>query len=135
MVPIRERLRRLFAHMKLRAVDYLAVLISLLAVGGFSLYAYAGRAGAGEVVIEASGSQWIYPLNNDRRETVKGPLGETIVRIRDGKAMVEDSPCPDKLCVNMQAISKPGQWIACLPNGVFVRVRGTSSGKIDDISY
>jgi hypothetical protein len=121
--------------MKLRAVDYLAVLISLIAIGGFSLYAYAGRAGAGEVVIEASGSQWIYPLQRDRRETVRGPLGETVVAIQDGSARVVDSPCPDKLCVQMPAISRPGQWIACLPNRVFVRVRGTSVEKIDDITY
>lgn len=121
--------------MKLRAVDYLAVLISLIAIGGFSLYAYTGRAGAGEVVIEASGSQWIYPLQSDRRETVRGPLGETVVAIQDGSARVVDSPCPDKLCVQMPAISRPGQWIACLPNRVFVRVRGTSVEKIDDITY
>jgi hypothetical protein len=121
--------------MKLRAVDYLAIMISLLAIGGFSLSAYAGRERTGEVVIEASGTQWIYPLDEDRRESVKGPLGNTIVVIRGGSASVEDSPCPDKLCVHMPAISRPGQWIACLPNGVFVRVRGTRSEKIDDISY
>jgi hypothetical protein len=66
---------------------------------------------------------------------VKGPLGETVVVISGGKARVEDSPCPDKLCVHMPAISKPGQWIACLPNRVFVRVRGSSGEKIDDLSY
>ena len=121
--------------MKLRAVDYLAVLISLLAIGGFSLYAYAGRSGAGEAVIEASGSQWIYSLNSDRRETVTGPLGVTVIAIQGGRAMILDSPCPDKLCVHMPAVSKPGQWIACLPNRVFVRIRGTSGEKIDDISY
>jgi hypothetical protein len=121
--------------MKLRAVDYLAVLISLLVVGGFSLYAYTGRAGTAEVVIEASGSQWIYPLEPVRKETVMGPLGETVIAIENGRAAVVDSPCPDKLCVHMPAISKPGQWIACLPNRVFVRVRGTSGEKIDDISY
>jgi hypothetical protein len=121
--------------MKLRVVDYLAVSLSLLAIGGFALYAYAGRDRHGEVVIEASGAQWIYPLDINRRESITGPLGSTIVVIVDGKALVEDSPCPDKLCVHMPAISRPGQWIACLPNRVFIRVRGTSGEKIDDVSY
>ncbi len=111
------------------------ILTALLVIGGFSLYAYGGRNTAGDVVIEASGSQWIYPLDVDRREAVPGPLGKTIVVIGGGKAWVEDSPCPDKLCVHMPAISRPGQWIACLPNRVFVRVRGSSDQSVDIISY
>jgi hypothetical protein len=35
----------------------------------------------------------------------------------------------------MPAISQPGQWIACLPNRVFVRVKGNNGQKIDEISY
>ena len=121
--------------MKPRLFDYLAIAISLLAISGFSVYAYAGRNKSGDVVIEASNAQWIYPLDVDRTEVVKGPKGDTIVIIREGKAFVEDSPCPDKLCVHMPAISQPGQWIACLPNRVFVRVNGNIGQKIDEISY
>jgi hypothetical protein len=121
--------------MKLRPLDFIAILLSIIAIAGFSVYAYSGRNKTGDVVIEASGQQWIYPLSADRREIVKGPIGATIVVIRDGKAFVEDSPCPDKLCVHMPAISKPGQWIACLPNKVFVRVRGNSGQGIDQLSY
>ncbi len=121
--------------MKLRPLDYLALCFALLVIGGFSIYAYSGRNSSADIVIEASGSQWIYPLDVDRRELVRGPLGDTVVVIRGGKASVEDSPCPDKLCVHMPAISKPGQWIACLPNRVFVRVRGSSDRTIDSVSY
>ena len=121
--------------MKLRIFDALAVSLSLVAIAAFSVYAYSGRTSSAEVVIEASGSQWIYPLSVDRQEAVRGPLGDTIVVIRSGKAFVQDSPCPDKLCVHMPAISRPGQWIACLPNKVFVRVRGTSGEQVDDLSY
>ena len=121
--------------MKLKAFDYLAISLSLLVVGGFSVYAYAGRASTGDIVIEASGTRWIYPLNVDRTEMVKGPIGDTVVVIAGGKAFVQDSPRPDKLCVHMPAISRPGQWIACLPNRVFVQVRGTSDQTVDQLSY
>jgi hypothetical protein len=121
--------------MKLKALDFLALLISVFVIGAFSISAYAGKDTARDVVIEASGSQWIYPLNVDRRESVRGPLGETIVIIKGGSAFVEDSPCPDKLCVRMPAVSRPGQWIACLPNRVFVRVRGSSGQDVDDLSW
>jgi hypothetical protein len=121
--------------MKIKALDLLAILVSLLVIGGFSVAAYAGKDTARDVVIEASGAQWIYPLNQDRQERVPGPLGDTTVVVKDGRAYVEDSPCPDKLCVHMPSISKPGQWIACLPNRVFVRVRGDSGQDIDQLSW
>jgi len=121
--------------MKLKALDFLAIALSLLAVGGFSISAYAGKDTARDVVIEASGTEWIFPLNIDREETVKGPLGDTLVVIKGGRAFVEDSPCPDKLCVHMPAISRASQWIACLPNRVFVRVRGGSGQDVDGLSY
>jgi hypothetical protein len=121
--------------MKLRLLDYLAIILSIAVVGGFSVFAYAGKGRGGDVVIEAGGERWIYTLAADRREEVRGPLGTTVVVIREGKAAVVDSPCPDKLCVHMPAVSKPGQWIACLPNRVFVRVRGTDAQKTDDTAY
>jgi hypothetical protein len=121
--------------MKLRPLDYLSIALSVVIVGAFSVFAYAGKGKTGDVVIEAGGERWIYSLAADRREEIPGPLGTTIVRIRAGKAAVIDSPCPDKLCVHMPAVSKPGQWIACLPNRVFVRVRGADLGETDDTAY
>jgi hypothetical protein len=121
--------------MKPRPFDYLAIAISLALVAGLSVYAYAGRGRRGEVRVEASGTQYVYPLSEERRVPVQGPLGVTVVVIRGGKAAVEDSPCPDKLCVHMAAISMPGQWIACLPNKVFVRVAGVTGEQVDDSSY
>jgi hypothetical protein len=121
--------------MRLRPFDCLAVLLSVAVVGAFSVYAYAGKGRTGDVVIEAAGERWIYSLASNRREEVRGPLGTTTVVIRDGKAAVVDSPCPDKLCIHMPPVSRPGQWIACLPNRVFVRVRGTDGQQIDDTAY
>ncbi len=121
--------------MKLKLLDISAIVLSLLVIGGFSVAAYSGRASAKDVVIEASGTRWIYPLGSDREEHIPGPLGDTIVVIHGGKAFVQDSPCPDKLCVHMPAVSEPGQWIACLPNRVFVRVKGGSATDVDQLSY
>jgi hypothetical protein len=121
--------------MKLRFFDYVAVAVSLAIVAAISFYAYAGRSRRGEVRVEAAGTHYVYPLGEERRVSVQGPLGATIVVVRGGKASVEDSPCPDKLCVHMAAISKPGQWIACLPNKVFVRVTGAADEQVDDSSY
>ena len=121
--------------MKPKLLDILAILLSLLVVTGLSVSAWPRPGASADVVIEASGQRWIYPLGTDRTERVPGPRGDTTVVIRGGRAFVEDSPCPDKLCVRMPAISQPGQWIACLPNRVMVRIRGTSGAQVDQLSY
>lgn len=121
--------------MKLKILDVSAIVASLLVIGGFSVAAWSAKSAARDVVIEASGARWIYPLEADREVRVPGPLGDTRIVIQGGKAYVQDSPCPDKLCVHMPAISQPGQWIACLPNRVFVRVRGGSGQDVDELSY
>ncbi len=121
--------------LRLRLFDVVAILVALAAIGGFSLLAYSGGSGPAEVVIEASGSRWIYPLGEDRTVSAHGPIGETIVVIGGGKAFVKDSPCPDKLCVLSGAISRPGQWVACLPNKIMVSIRGGSEQSVDVTSF
>lgn len=121
--------------MKLRAFDYLAIILSAAVVAVAAWFAYSGRSRPGDVVVEAPGAEWIYPLSADRQLAVEGPLGATVVVISGGAARVADSPCPDKLCVAMAAVSKPGQWIACLPNRVFVRVRGRAAEEVDDSAW
>ena len=120
--------------MKIKALDFLAILLSLLVIGAFSLSAYAGRDAAQDVVIEGPGGRWIYPLNVDRQERVTGPLGDTIVTIKEGRAFVEDSPCPDKLCVHMPAISRGS--VDCVPAQPRIRAgQGGSGQDIDELSY
>jgi hypothetical protein len=119
---------------KLRALDYAAIVVSLAAVAAFSLFAYSGSSGS-ELIIEASGSTWIYPLDETRTVRIHGPLGETIIEIGGGKAAVTDSPCPDKLCVHAGPVAAPGQWVACLPNAVMIRIGGRNAVELDDVSF
>lgn len=124
--------------MRLRLLDFLAIFGSLIVVGAFSVYAYTGGEKNPNVIIEASGQQWIYPLREDRQVTVSGPLGDELIDIRDGKAFVETSPCPNKICILQGKISRPGQWIACLPNKIFIRISGRAergADGVDMISY
>jgi len=124
--------------MRLRPLDFLAILASLLLVVAFSVYAYTSGEKNPNVIIEASGQQWIYPLREDRQVTVSGPLGDELIAIWDGMAFVVTSPCPNKICILQGKISRPGQWIACLPNKVFIRISGSAergADGVDMISY
>ena len=48
-----------------------------------------------------------------------------VVVVCDGKsAYFESSDCPDKTCVKSGKLSCDGEWAACLPNRVYLKVIG-----------
>jgi hypothetical protein len=116
--------------MKLKPLDIAAIVVSLAVVAVFSVSAYGGG-DAAQVVVEASGVKYRFPVSTDRVERFAGPRGDTIVEIRGGTVRVVDSPCPDKICVAAGAISRTGQFIACLPNRVSVTLEGHDEPNAD----
>lgn len=90
----------------------------------FSVFAFSSDVqGEAVVVIESEDGTFLYPIDTDRDIAVAGPLGDTHVRIENNSVRIVESPCPDKLCIAMGRIDSNGQWVACLPNRVFVRVK------------
>lgn len=83
------------------------------------------------VSIESDEGESRYPLADDRAVVVAGPIGENVIHIHDGAVHMHDSPCRDKLCIAMGGIDRPGQWIACLPNRVFVQILGRADGDFE----
>jgi len=122
------------SRVRIKALDYVIFLFALVIIGLISAQTYIGGRGTPEITITGAEGQWIYPLDSEATVHVRGPLGDTVVAIREGTAEVLSSPCPEKICVKTGKISKPGQWIACLPNRVFVAVQGTRSEQPDAIS-
>lgn len=61
------------------------------------------------------------PLSRDAELDVDGLC--TVV-VKDGGAYVRNSSCRNKICQRHPPISRAGETIACLPNGVTVRVAG-----------
>jgi hypothetical protein len=110
--------------MHLKSLDILVLILSAAVVASSAVLVYGKGNSELTVAISGKGGEWIYPLNTDREVSVPGPLGVTEVEIKDGTAAIVDSPCPNKTCVAAGRISKPAQWVACLPNGVFVRIDG-----------
>ena len=88
-----------------------------------------------EVIIDVNGKQvYMLQLNTDKSVKVKGPLGDTLVEIRDGKVRITESPCPNKICIKQGWIKRGA--IVCLPNRIVVRVNSTKDGnrKVDAIT-
>ena len=108
---------------------------ALAAIALISWKVYAGRTGVPLAYLRGPAAEWIFPLDAPRTVAVHGPLGDTVVQIADGAVRVLSSPCRNKICVRSGSVARPGQWIACLPNRVFVEVRGGSREPVDAYSW
>ncbi len=117
--------------MRMRILDGVAIVVSAAVIGAFSWYAY-GHAGEEPMVyIQGESSSWVYPLGADREVGIPGPLGTTRVHIEGGSVHVTDSPCRDKICIYAGTISRKGDWIACLPNRVLIRIESRTEVEVD----
>jgi len=122
--------------MRLRPLDFVIAIAATAAVVFAAASAYGPGGGQAEAVLKGRDGEWLYPLSVDRDLRIAGPLGDTLVEIKDKTVRIVDSPCPNKTCIAAGAIGKPGQWLACLPNQVFVSVEGRGAGaRVDDSVY
>jgi hypothetical protein len=120
--------------MKLHAAD--AIILSLItaAVSVFSVSVYRAAFDEGELTISVEGGsgKWVFPEDAQETVTVKGPLGDTIVRVHKGAARVLDSPCANKLCIAQGEIHDSGSWVSCIPNRVIVTIqRKKAQNQVD----
>ena len=123
-------------HMKkVRPADVSIIFVSVIIIGLFSYFAYSSPGNNIEVSVQTSEGRWIFPLEEEGTYRFNGPLGETVVEIEDGSVRVLSSPCREQICVATGKISRPGTWIACLPNQVFIRLEGTDEEEVDAGTY
>jgi hypothetical protein len=111
---------------RIRPLDGLIIALTVAALLALSVTVYTGR-GTSNVVITSCFGEWIYPLSEDRLVVVDGIIGSSVVHIHDGTAHIDESPCANQTCVASKPISNTGEWSACLPNGVFIRIDGSEA--------
>jgi hypothetical protein len=127
----------------LKPFDWVIVSLGLALTIGSVFWAYAGAGTRSSILIQGAEDRWVYPLDAEALVRVPGPLGDTVVEIRAGGARVRSSPCANQTCLSARAVHRHGEWLACLPNGVLVRVEsaphtgGEASGEggIDAASW
>ncbi len=105
-------------------LDRVIVLILLLATGAAFVLVGKGPRGARVVVEQQGRVVFSAPLAVDRSATLTGPLGETLLAIRDGHVCITSSPCPHKVCIGMGHIARQGELLACVPNELLVLIEG-----------
>lgn len=126
--------------MKLKKGDFILIIVLIAAVLGWVV--------KDRIMLDSSSKQAVIkvdsevhsviPLDNKNElREVTVDLGENhvYVKIEQGLVWVEDSSCPDKVCIRTGKISKPGQSIVCLPNKTVVTIEGQGETVIDDLSF
>lgn len=111
----------------------IVLVMAVVAVSVFLIIQSAAGAGDGadlEVSISVNGKVvQVLPLVGENRQlTVEGYRGTSYIEIGGGRVRMEDSACPDKLCVRTGWISRAGDSIVCLPNRVVIEIRSSEGG-------
>ncbi|MDR0451803.1 MAG: NusG domain II-containing protein [Treponema sp.] len=112
----------------LKPFDFAVIGAAALLTAYCAFSAYAGAREGGRVLVRGSGGRWIFPLDAEETVEVPGPLGVTVVEIKDLRVRVVSSPCANQTCVASGHIGSGGQWTACLPNEVLVVIEGGAGG-------
>jgi len=92
------------------------------------------------VTIEVSGKERrVVRIGLDREVTVKGKIGDSIIRFDRKGVRFVDSPCEDRSCIEAGYIKDEGEVLRCEANDVTVRIigvddKGTKEKGIDFIT-
>ena len=115
--------------------DIVVIILALALTLFLAVKVYSGRSGTPQLIVRGLDRNWIYPMTTELEIPVTGPMGETRVLLHSGRAAVVSSPCSGQTCIAAGGITRSGQWLACLPNRVFLLIEGSGSGDVDAVSW
>jgi len=127
--------RRFLSWLPLKLLDLVALLCSVGVAAAITRWVLGARRGRPIIRVTSADAAWLLRPDTDQVLEVAGPLGNNRIVVRDGSVFVESAPCANQICVKTGRVSRPGQWIACLPNRVFVAVEGGPDEQIDARSF
>lgn len=73
-------------------------------------------------------------LRKDAEAAFPGTLGSSVIIVEDGRARFSSSPCRNRVCIVSGWLGRTGDFAACVPNGVSVRIAARDDGY-DSINY
>lgn len=85
----------------------------------FLLAVFLPRGGGNEVVVKKNNTE-AYRVSLSENQTLE--LSGNVIEISDGKVKMKSADCKNRICVRHAAISRRGEAIVCLPNGVTVSI-------------
>lgn len=124
--------RQALQHLK--PGDWLTLLLGSTFVVMLTLKLWSGDL-ADKAIIRSGGKIFReVSLSRNQQIEVPGPLGTSIISIRDRKARIASDPSPRQYCVRQGWLQQAGEIAICLPNQVSVELVG-SRKKYDSLNY
>ena len=91
------------------------------------------RSLAGLVSVRLGGNEVVLlRLDNPRTYELQTAHGVMVIEVKDGKAGILSSPCPNQLCVKEGYKDQEGASIVCVPEEVSLYFLG--SGEVSEVS-
>jgi hypothetical protein len=121
-----------FTHIK--PGDWLTLLLGSMCIALVTLKLWGGDL-ADKAIIRSGGKIFReVPLSRDQRIEVPGPLGISIINIKQRKARIASDPSPRQYCVRQGWLQQAGEIALCLPNQVSIELAG-SYKRYDSLNY
>jgi hypothetical protein len=120
---------------QIKAIDVLIFLLSFAAIVAVGIRVYGQPSQNPVAMVTSPEGQWIFPLSTAQILTPSGLQGGCVVSFEDGSVRVIQSDCPEQICIRSGRVSRPGQWIACVPHRVFIEIQGRDEDPVDAINF
>jgi len=76
------------------------------------------------------------PLSRNREGLrVDGSRGYVDLSVWNGSVRITGASCRHRTCVELGAISRPGQTLVCIPSQISVVIEGRSTSGVDSVTY
>ena len=120
--------------MKLKTGDLIIYAVVIFAI--VCSYKFSEKFPFNYVEVVTPYKKLIFPLKQDKVITVKGEIGNLTIMIKDKKVKVIHSSCSNKICIKTGWISSSGEFIACVPNHILIKLvkRKKDNKKFDFIT-
>jgi hypothetical protein len=116
--------------------DVALVILIAAAIGWLAATHWQPAAAAAQVEVRVAGqTSGTYPLDHARDIEVSGPLGVSVLQVRDGRVRFARSPCRNKVCIHSGWLQYSGDATACLPNAVSIALSGRGAPEIDAVAH
>ncbi len=94
------------------------------------------KQGAGGALVVRSKGAVISELSLLRNRTlaIDGPLGTTVVEVKNQRARIARDPSPKQYCVRQGWLQHAGEIALCLPNQVSIEI-DASQNRVDSLNY
>ncbi|MBN2541381.1 NusG domain II-containing protein [bacterium] len=121
-------------NLKFPRIGDFVVIGFIAAISVFMLYARSGKATAKILEITVDGNVIVQKSLPIREVfTIEGVIGEMEIGVKGDTVQVLSSSCPQKICVKMGKIIKPGEIIVCVPNKAIISIKGSNGKKDVDV--